>query len=39
MKNYLKEIREEKGISLTKLSKLCSLTPGYLCHLEKRNKR
>lgn len=36
--NKLKIIRKEKGITLEKLSELCGVSAGYLCHLEKRFK-
>lgn len=34
-KNKIKIIREEKGITLSELSKLTGISAGYLCHLEK----
>ena len=33
--NRLKTIREEKGLTLEKLSKLSGVSAGYLCHLER----
>lgn len=33
--NQIKKIREEKGITLVKLSDLSGVSVGYLCHLEK----
>jgi len=33
--NRIKNIREEKGISLGKLASLAGISQGYLCHLEK----
>lgn len=33
--NQIKKIREEKGITLVKLSELSGVSVGYLCHLEK----
>lgn len=33
--NQIKKIRQEKGITLVKLSDLCGISVGYLCHLEK----
>lgn len=37
--NQLKKIRDEKGITLEKLSKLSGISVGYLCHLEKGSRR
>lgn len=36
MKNNIRIIRKEKGLSLTDLSNMTSISLGYLCHLEKR---
>lgn len=33
--NQIKKVREEKGITLVKLSELSGVSVGYLCHLEK----
>ncbi len=33
--NHLKEIRKNKGLTLTKLADLTGVSAGYLCHLEK----
>lgn len=33
--NQVKKIREEKGITLEKLSHLSGVSVGYLCHLER----
>lgn len=33
--NQIKKIREEKGLTLLKLSSLSGVSVGYLCHLEK----
>ena len=33
--NQIKKIREEKGLTLVKLSELSGISVGYLCHLEK----
>lgn len=33
--NQIKKIREEKGLTLIKLSDLAGVSVGYLCHLEK----
>ena len=33
--NQIKKIREEKGLTLAKLSNLSGISIGYLCHLEK----
>lgn len=33
--NQIKKIREEKGLTLLKLSNLSGVSVGYLCHLEK----
>ena len=37
--NKIKKIREEKGMTLEKLASLAGISPGYLCHLEKGNRR
>ena len=34
-KNKVKNIRQQKGITLLHLSKLSGISVGYLCHLEK----
>ena len=33
--NQIKKIREEKGLTLLKLSDLAGISVGYLCHLER----
>ena len=33
--NQIKKIREEKGLTLIKLSNLSGVSVGYLCHLER----
>lgn len=33
--NQIKKIREEKGLTLLKLSSLSGVSVGYLCHLER----
>lgn len=33
--NYIKQIREGKGISLSKLAEKTGISAGYICHLEK----
>lgn len=33
--NQIKKIREEKGITLIKLSNISGVSVGYLCHLER----
>ena len=33
--NQIRKIRQEKGITLLKLSELSGISVGYLCHLEK----
>lgn len=33
--NQIKRIREEKGLTLIKLSNLSGVSVGYLCHLER----
>lgn len=35
MKNRIKEIREEQGLKQYALAKMCNLSVGYICHLEK----
>lgn len=37
--NQIKKIRQEKGITLLKLSELSGVSVGYLCHLEKGSRR
>ena len=37
--NRVKEIREQKGITLVKLSELSGISVGYLCHLEKGSRK
>lgn len=32
--NKLKEIRQEKGMTLEGLAEKCGVSAGYLCHLE-----
>lgn len=34
-KNKIREIRNEKGITLEHLSRLTGISIGYICHLEK----
>lgn len=34
MENNIRKIREANNLSLLDLSALCSLSVGYLCHLE-----
>lgn len=33
--NQIKKIREDKGLTLLKLSDLSGISIGYLCHLER----
>lgn len=33
--NQIRKVREEKGLTLLKLSDLSGVSVGYLCHLEK----
>lgn len=35
----MKEIREEKGITLEYLSDMTGISAGYLCHLEKGTRK
>lgn len=37
--NQIKKIREEKGMTLVKLSELSGVSVGYLCHLEKGSRK
>lgn len=37
--NQVKKVREEKGITLVKLSKISGVSVGYLCHLEKGSRK
>lgn len=37
--NQVKKIREEKGLTLVKLSELSGVSVGYLCHLEKGSRK
>lgn len=37
--NKIREYRKMQGITLTKLAKEAGITAGYLCHLEKGNKK
>lgn len=37
--NQIKKIRQEKGITLLKLSELSGVSVGYLCHLEKGSRK
>ncbi len=37
--NQLKKIREEKGMTLIKLSESAGVSVGYLCHLERGSRR
>lgn len=39
MKNKIREIREEKGITKTQLARLTGLSVGYICHLEKGSRK
>ena len=38
-KNQVKKVREEKGMTLVKLSELSGVSVGYLCHLEKGSRK
>lgn len=33
--NQIRKVREEKGLTLLKLSDLSGISVGYLCHLER----
>ena len=37
--NQVKKAREEKGMTLVKLSQLSGVSVGYLCHLEKGSRK
>jgi len=37
--NQIKKIRQEKGITLVKLSEMSGVSIGYLCHLEKGSRK
>lgn len=37
--NQVKKVREEKGITLVKLSEMSGVSVGYLCHLEKGSRK
>jgi len=37
--NQVKKVREEKGMTLVKLSELSGVSVGYLCHLEKGSRK
>ncbi len=37
--NQVRRIREEKGMTLVKLSELSGVSVGYLCHLEKGSRK
>ena len=37
--NKLKKIRQEKGITLVKLSEISGVSVGYLCHLERGSRK
>lgn len=37
--NQVKKIREEKGITLVRLSEISGVSVGYLCHLEKGSRK
>ena len=37
--NQVKKVREEKGITLVKLSGMSGVSVGYLCHLEKGSRK
>lgn len=39
MENNIKEFREEQGLSQEKLAELSHLSVGYICHLEKGNRK
>ena len=38
-KNQVKKAREEKGMTLVKLSEVSGVSVGYLCHLEKGSRK
>ena len=38
-KNRMKQIRKEKGITLTYMSEKTGISIGYLCHLEKGTRK
>ena len=38
-KNQVKKVREEKGMTLVKLSEISGVSVGYLCHLEKGSRK
>lgn len=37
--NQVKKARQEKGITLVKLSEMSGVSVGYLCHLEKGSRK
>ena len=37
--NQVKKVRQEKGITLVKLSEISGVSVGYLCHLEKGSRK
>ena len=37
--NQVRKIREEKGMTLVKLSELSGVSVGYLCHLERGSRK
>ena len=37
--NQVKKLREEKGMTLVKLSEISGVSVGYLCHLEKGSRK
>ena len=37
--NQIRKIREEKGMTLVKLSEMSGVSVGYLCHLEKGSRK
>ena len=37
--NQVKQAREEKGMTLLKLSELSGISVGYLCHLERGSRK
>ena len=39
MQSDLKVIREQKGMTLEKVAELSEISAGYLCHLEKGNRK
>lgn len=37
--NQIRKIRQEKGMTLVKLSEMSGVSVGYLCHLEKGSRK